>query len=102
MPVNLFMSAQDIEGQLRRQTPLGTPRKEVERFARRLAWRTEVVSMRGYEASGYPTKVRASSAVIATAGSYYAPLRVDVRVVFAFDTQDHLMAVEVHKEVDGP
>jgi hypothetical protein len=102
MPVNLFMSERGIETELRRRTPLATPRVEVERFARSVGWRTQLINMRGYETAGYPTKVRASSAVMASVGCYYAPLRVDVQVVYAFDSQDHLIAVEAHKEVDAP
>jgi hypothetical protein len=102
VPVNLFMSAKGIDAELRRRTPVGTPRAEVQRFARDAGWRSEFVNMRGYETAGYPAAVRASSAVVANAGSYYAPLRVDVRIVYAFDSQDRLIAVETQKEVDAP
>jgi hypothetical protein len=100
-PTNVFASSSDIRISLLKQTPLGSRRDHVDAYLRSASYRSKYMDMRGYETGGYPTSMPASSAVIAVLPRYYAPFRVDVEAVYAFDSRGRLIGIEVNKYVDA-
>ena len=100
-PTNVFASPNDIRMSLLKHTPLGSRRDQVDGYLRSASYHSKYMDMRGYETGGYPTSIPASSAVIAELPRYYAPFRVDVKAVYAFDARERLIGIEVDKEVDA-
>src|SRR5438105_5635817 len=98
-PTNVFLSSNAIQASLIRRTPLGSPTNSVEAYLRSANYRPRRVDMRGQETVGYPTRIAASSAIIATLPRYYLPFRVDVEAVYAFDSRGRLLGIEVNKYV---
>src|SRR5258707_65208 len=76
-PTNVFVSSSKIRLSLLEHTPLGSSRDQVDAYLRIANYHSKYVNMRGQETLGYPTRIPASSAVIALLPRYYAPFRVD-------------------------
>ncbi len=100
-PTNVFASSGDVRICLLKHTPLGSGRDRVYAYLRFARYPTKNVDMRGQETLGYPTSIPASSAVIAVLPRYYAPFRVDIEAVYAFDSRGRLIGIEVNKYVDA-
>jgi hypothetical protein len=100
-PTNVFASSGAVRISLLKHTPLGSGRDRVDAYLRSAHYPTKYVDMRGQETLGYPTSIPASSAIIAVLPRYYAPFRVDIEAVYAFDSGGRLIGIEVNKYVDA-
>ena len=93
-----------IERRILRATPLGTSFQQVEAYVRHQEWHVDYASRTTgflFQEAGQPSEVVGDQSIRAHLGYYWAPLRVDVTVFWAFDPKGRLIRVWAWKTIDS-